>query len=87
MYIIPCPKCGRYPKIRELPVNTKSGERRRAIGCPNYCSVLPVQRIVHGVDLGVDLTWILILDGSGDDNVLYRMWNERVGERNVQAVH
>lgn len=74
MYIKPCPKCGRLPKITEgRPC--KNGARRRFIGCPNYCSVLETQKNpYHTLAYSFYNTYI----GDGDDNAIYSLWNERL---------
>ena len=74
MYIKPCPKCGRLPKITEgRPC--KNGTRRRFIGCPNYCSVLKTQKNpYHTLPYSFYNTYI----GDGDNNTIYSLWNERL---------
>jgi hypothetical protein len=73
MYIKPCPKCGRMPKITEGH-SFKNGTRRRFIGCPNYCSVLEPQNLYHTFAYSCWNTYI----GDGDDNAIYSLWNERL---------
>ena len=65
MKIIPCPKCGRMPKIIE-GVRGKNSIRRRFIGCPNYCSVIKTNKY--------NKNWrecFLTYIGDGDDNTIY----------------
>lgn len=70
MFVSPCPVCGRSPEIREwLPL--KNGVRRRIVGCPKLCSVIP------------DPKWELqsayfIYSGDGDDNKIFKVWNAAV---------
>ena len=66
MRIIPCPVCGREPKITEY-VNIKNGDRRRACGCPNYDSVIPYPSLIN--------EYHFIYQGDGDDNAIYKLWN------------
>jgi len=68
MQVMPCQFCGRMPKIDELPL-TKAGVRRRRIRCPNYCSSLGLS------DMGY-FRWYLDYEGSGDDNNLFKLWND-----------
>ena len=78
MYIKPCPKCGRMPKIHE-GCRRKNGNRFYLIGCPNYCLVLkeedssPWYRPTR--------SWLAI-EGTYDNNYIYRRWNEELIERN-----
>ena len=69
MFVEPCPKCGRLPKIVECCVNQKykNGIRRRLCECPNLCSVIPCKD-------GLNHGWFEF-DGDGDANVMYRQWN------------
>lgn len=76
MYVKPCPKCGRMPIITE-GLCFKNGTRRRFIHCPNYCSVLKSQpnkeRYLKSIG---DFSCMFI--GDGDDNKIYKMWNENL---------
>ena len=76
MIIKCCPKCGRIPKIHEA-IPFKNGTRRRFIGCPNYCYVLKPQtnKGFFSNFLG-DYSCLFI--GEGDDNQIYKMWNENL---------
>lgn len=70
MNIKPCPKCGRTPKIFECNRNGKQ-QRTRIIWCPNHCDVISQggKRLKAG--------WIRYV-GDGDDNAIYKIWNDRV---------
>lgn len=68
MRITPCPKCGRIPKIVECR-RAKNGARRRLVSCPNLCAVICSPRLY-------DSHFIFI--GDGDDNTVYKLWNEKV---------
>ena len=70
MRITPCPKCGRIPKIVEC-YRTKNGARRRVVFCPNFCSVIgsPNPHFYYSS---------FIFTGDGDDNTVYKLWNEKV---------
>ena len=68
MYITPCPKCGRMPKIYEcIPIK---GKRHRIICCPNFCSVIPTKE--NGFFNEFYITYL----GNGDDNTLFKEWNK-----------
>ena len=70
MRITSCPKCGRMPKIYE-GISTSQNLRRRLIGCPNFCSVIPTDKH-YWKD-----SWFLYI-GNEDDNTIYKIWNEKV---------
>lgn len=67
MFVKPCPKCGRMPKIIDC-VPYKKGIRKRLIGCPNFCSVIKKNNFLYG-------TWYIIWYGNEDNNTLYKEWN------------
>ncbi len=67
MRITPCPKCGRIPKIVEC-CRAKNGARRRIVFCPNLC-IICTPRVYY-----TSFTFI----GDGDDNAVYKLWNEKV---------
>lgn len=71
MYVTPCPKCGREPKIEECLPNRKykNGIRRRICMCPNYCSVIPQNNMY---------SFMFTFEGDGDDNVIYKEWNKAI---------
>lgn len=73
MKIKPCPVCGRKPKIREC-VALKGQKRRRMIGCPNYCTVITLNDHYHAP---IKDSWFIYI-GDGDDNTLYKIWNDRI---------
>lgn len=67
MYITPCPKCGRMPKIYKcIPIKEK---RHRIIYCPHLCSVVPTK------ENGFFEFYVTYL-GNGDDNTLFKEWNK-----------
>ena len=66
MKITPCPKCGRMPKIIE-GCRAKNGARRRIVFCPNYCTISCTPYYSS-----------FIFIGDGDDNTVYKLWNEKV---------
>ena len=68
MRITPCPKCGRMPKIVE-GCRAKNGARRRIVFCPNFCTISYTPRFCYS-------SFIFI--GDGDDNTVYKLWNEKV---------
>ena len=68
MRIIPCPVCGRQPKITECVSYTN--KRRRMCGCPNYDSILPGRN-------GFRQSFFIYV-GDGDDNDIYKLWNVAV---------
>ena len=68
MRITPCPKCGRIPKIVEC-CRVKNGARRRLVFCPNFCTIIRSPRLYAS-------SFIFI--GDGDDNAVYKLWNEKV---------
>lgn len=72
MYIIPCPKCGRQPKIEECNTNKKykNGIRQRLCGCPKMCSVIPCSD-------NINRGWF-VFEGESDDNKIYREWNQKI---------
>ena len=73
MYIEPCPKCGRRPKIIDLPPHKKykNGIRRRSCRCPSFCSVIPsVNNMFNASSFE--------FDGEGDANRIYRVWNRAI---------
>ena len=74
MYIKPCPRCGRIPKIRE-GCRRKNGNRFYLIGCPNYCCVLKPQ---HNNPWDWHNKWAIEIQGNYDDNYMYRRWNEEL---------
>lgn len=71
MKIIPCPKCGRMPKITEC-VSFKNGTRKRIIGCPNFCHIIYSDKSQWG-----KAAWFIHI-GNEDNNTLYKEWNEKV---------
>lgn len=76
MRITPCPKCGRMPKISEMRC-AKNGVRRRWISCPNFHYVLEP----HYNDKYDRMNkWYIVFVGEGDDNAVYKRWNELVKE-------
>ena len=80
MYVKPCPKCGRMPKITEGR-SFKDGTRRRFIKCPNYCSVITPDRITFSFrPFGLNDCSIMYI-GDGDDNAIYSLWNKRLIEK------
>ena len=68
MRIIPCPVCGRQPKITECVSYTD--KRRRMCSCPNYDGILP------GYD-GFKHSFFVYL-GEGDNNDIYKLWNNAI---------
>lgn len=76
MYVKPCPKCGRTPKINDCISNK---ERVRVIYCPNFCS-LP-----HCFDNRrsekMISTFMLRYVGDGDDNSIFKVWNDVVADK------
>ena len=68
MRIAPCPKCGRIPKIVESCC-AKNGARRRIVSCPNTCIISFTPRLYYS-------SFVFI--GDGDDNTVYKLWNEKV---------
>lgn len=75
MRIIPCPECGRMPKIYQC-VPSKQGVQRRLIQCPNFCSVIDVGK-------SRDVPFLEYV-GDGDDNMVYKKWNESVDVRLIR---
>lgn len=73
MYIQPCPRCGRFPKITQ-GIPFKDGTKRWFIGCPNYCHVLK-SRHENGFDLKE--TWTIVY-GDIDKNTIYKQWNQEL---------
>lgn len=81
MFIKPCKKCGRLPVIAEI--RPRNGQRQRTIRCPNYCScLLPLNEIDNPhinkppySDSFLN-SWLLIYVGEGDDNAIYKAWND-----------
>lgn len=69
MFVEKCPKCGRNPKITEC-VRFKNGIRRKLCGCPNYCSVITRKNRLY-------TPWFEF-DGEGDDNSIFKVWNEAI---------
>jgi hypothetical protein len=74
MFVKPCPKCGRSPKITEGVA--RNGHRAYFIGCPNFCSVLKPK---HNDKYDWSNRWILINEDC-DYNTLYKKWNEELIE-------
>lgn len=70
MRIEACPKCGRFPVVRELPPN-KIVAKRRIVFCPRYCQVIPTH------DARFYQTSFLY-EGDGDANAVLRNWNRAV---------
>lgn len=68
MRIEPCPRCGRTPVIEELP-ELRRGIRRRMCHCPQLCSVIPYR---------YHYQFVFIYEGDGDDNGIFRNWNNAV---------
>lgn len=75
LYIKPCPVCGRNPKITECVRVGKKQERRRFVGCPNYCNVIVSDN--PRWSRWLKDSWFEYY-GDGDDNTLYKIWNDRV---------
>lgn len=70
MRIKPCPQCGRAPKIQEC-MQTKNGTRRRLVKCPNFCDIFKSEKRILK-------DWYFIFYGDGDDNEIYKVWNEKI---------
>lgn len=70
MYIEPCPRCGRIPKITE-GCRRKNGNRFYTVYCPNLCNVLKVK----DKWTGMNSAW-LSFEGDYDYNEMYKKWNE-----------
>ena len=68
MRIMPCPACGRQPKIIECVSYTD--KRRRMCGCPKYDSILPGRN-------GFKCSFFVYI-GDGDDNDIYKLWNAAI---------
>ena len=76
MFIQPCPRCGRIPKIVECVSYRKPDARRRLIECPNLCSVLTN---THKYEFPT--TWYIEFFGDCDDNTMFKAWNEYLIEK------
>lgn len=74
MYIKPCPKCSRLPRIEEGRIRA-NGNRFYTIHCPNYCSVLKPKKKEDMWKSGI--AW-LNFEGNYDNNYMYRRWNEEL---------
>lgn len=77
MYIKPCPRCGRLPKISEG--RARNGHRFYMIGCPNYCDVLRPDpndpwEPHHGHFNRNDVC----INEDVDYNAMYKKWNEEL---------
>lgn len=75
MYIKKCPKCGRLPKIE----NCISTTYRRKI-CYDPCYSSKLNRLTlakHNCieDWPWNTSWFIFID-EGDDNTIYKIWNE-----------
>lgn len=76
MHVLPCPECGRKPKIVDcIPgvlgrIANGKGQRKRICHCPNNCSVIPSGYVEH---------FYFEFLGEGDDNEIYKLWNKAVG--------
>lgn len=72
MFVEPCPKCGRQPKIMDCMVieNYKNGIRRRMCTCSNLCSIIPGSDRLN--------TFGFIFEGNGDDNMIFKRWNDAI---------
>lgn len=80
MIVKPCPKCGRMPKIIEC-VNRKTSKRRRMCHATCYHSYLDktILRKFPEVEKSWDgffKTSHFVFLGEGDDNTIYKIWNE-----------
>ena len=76
MYIKPCPRCGRLPKIQE-GCKRKNGDRFYIIGCPNYCYVLQREDKHPWCETK---SAYLAIEGDYDYNYMYRRWNEELND-------
>lgn len=68
MFIKPCPKCGRNPKIEDIV--RRDIRRRRICSCPKLCSVIPSK-----------YNWVTFefcYNGDGDDNRILKQWNNAI---------
>lgn len=79
MYIKKCPKCGRIPIIEDC---VRTNYRRRICYDPCYLSKLnglilaKYSCVEHNFwDNFWDNSWF-IFKGDGDDNAIYKIWNE-----------
>ena len=68
MHIMPCPVCGRQPKITECVSYTD--KRRRMCSCPNYDGILPSYN-------GGKRSFFIYI-GEGDNNDIYKLWNNAI---------
>lgn len=68
MFVKPCPKCGRQPKIEDI---TWNGKKRYACHCPKLCSVIP--RIFTKT-----YTFGFIYNGDCDNNFIFKYWNKAI---------
>lgn len=79
MYIKKCPKCGRIPDIIEC-VPTKTGVRRRMCKDPCYQGKLDNYKLRSYNQIEMDCTHYstcsFVFVGEGDDNAIYKIWNE-----------
>lgn len=80
MFVKPCPKCGRMPKIIEC-VNRKTSKRRRMCHATCYHSCLDktILRKFPEVEKSWDgflKTSHFVFLGEGDNNTIYKIWNE-----------
>ncbi len=81
MFVKPCPKCGRKPKIQEG--KSRNGHRFYMIGCPNYCYVLRPDLNDYWNNyggFGFMNRSRLCFNENIDHNAMYKKWNEELIE-------
>lgn len=82
MIVKPCPKCGRKPIIKEC-MSSKDGVRRRMCLAKCYHSCLSTDTIYSNKSVEQNIyhfayktTPFFVFLGEGDDNNIYKIWNE-----------
>lgn len=81
MFIKPCPKCSRLPKIYEGI--SRNGHRFYSVHCPNYCWVLRKgPRTAQDNCSWSFISYCLYFNEDVDYNTMYKEWNkELIDER------
>lgn len=82
MIVKPCYKCGRMPIIKEC-MPTKDNIRRRMCLAKCYHSCLSTDIIYLNKNVEENIynsaykkTFSFVFLGEGDDNTIYKIWNE-----------